>query len=42
MSSKWHGGKGDARRTGADDESYKSGWERIFGSKKEKDDDTKK
>jgi hypothetical protein len=30
--SKWHGGKGDRRRTKADDKAYRDGWDRIFGS----------
>jgi len=32
MSKKWHGGKGDARRTRADDSAYQRGWDRIFGT----------
>jgi len=30
MTSKWHGGKGDRRRTKANDDAYRSGWDRIF------------
>lgn len=30
--SKWHGGKGDRRRRGADDSAYRAGWDRIFGT----------
>jgi hypothetical protein len=33
MSGKWHGGKGDARRKGANDRKYRAGWERIFSQK---------
>ena len=31
-SGKWHGGKGDRRRRGADDDKYRAGWDRIFGN----------
>jgi hypothetical protein len=35
--SNWHqvqnGGKGSARRAGANDKAYQSGWDRIFGNK---------
>lgn len=31
--SKWHGGKGDSPRKGADLNKYESGWEKIFGNK---------
>ena len=30
-----NGGKGSARRVGANDELYKENWQRIFGKKKE-------
>jgi hypothetical protein len=36
MGGKWHGGKGDGRRSKADDKKYKAGWNRIFGDKKSK------
>jgi len=29
---KWHGGKGDRRRTTADDRKYRDGWNRIFSN----------
>jgi len=32
MTSKWHGGKGDQRRKKADDDAYRSGWDRIFSN----------
>ena len=32
MGSKWHGGKGDRRRKRADDNKYRTGWDRIFGN----------
>ena len=35
MSGQWEGGKGDRRRTKADDKAYKKGWERIFGKKQD-------
>lgn len=28
-----NGGKGSGRRAGANDDAYKSGWDRIFGEK---------
>jgi len=31
-SGKWHGGKGDRRRRGADDDKYRAGWYRIFSN----------
>ena len=31
MSNQWHGGKGDRRRKNANDDAYRSGWDRIFG-----------
>ena len=30
MAKEWHGGKGDRRRTGADDRLYRSNFDRIF------------
>jgi|TARA_R110000772_G_scaffold262608_1_gene381703 hypothetical protein len=30
MSSKWHGGKGDVRRKGANDTKYSKGYDSIF------------
>jgi hypothetical protein len=42
MSRKWHGGKGDGRRTRADDAAYREGWDRIFKqTKKDKGNDQK-
>ena len=32
MTSKWHGGKGDRRRTKANDDAYRSNYDRIFGN----------
>ena len=32
MSNKWHGGKGDRRRSNADNNKYRKGWDRIFGN----------
>lgn len=37
MKGEWSGGKGDARRKGANDKKYRAGWERIFNQKKKKD-----
>lgn len=34
MTSKWHGGKGDRRRTKANDDAYRTGWDRIFDDRK--------
>lgn len=33
MKGEWSGGKGDARRKGANDQKYRAGWERIFRQK---------
>jgi len=41
MGGKWHGGKGDAKRKGANDQKYREGWDRIFGQKKQKNKDKK-
>lgn len=41
MSNKWHGGKGDRRRTKANDDAYRSGWDRIFNNDKVNDNDAK-
>lgn len=30
MKGEWSGGKGDAKRKGADDQKYREGWDRIF------------
>ncbi len=35
--SQWHGGKGSGRRKGADDDAYRSNWDRIFGNKNSRD-----
>lgn len=35
------GGKGDARRKGAEDQKYRAGWDRIFGQKEQKNKDKK-
>lgn len=35
--SKWHGGKGDAPRKGADQNKFESGWDRIFKNKDQDD-----
>ena len=37
MGGKWHGGKGDGRRTNANERKYREGWTRIFGQNNEKD-----
>ena len=42
MTSKWHGGKGDRRRTEADDDAYRSGWDRIFNNDEKVKDDRRK
>jgi hypothetical protein len=42
MSNRWHGGKGDRRRKNANDDAYRSGWNRIFGNEKVKNDDKEK
>jgi len=42
MTSKWHGGKGDRRRTEADDDAYRSGWDRIFNNDEKVKDDRQK
>ena len=31
--SEWHGGKGSAPRKNADQEKYRSNWDKIFGNK---------
>ena len=41
MKGEWSGGKGDARRKGADDQKYRAGWDRIFGQKEQKNRDKK-
>ena len=33
MSGQWHGGKGSAKRKGANDDAYRSNYDRIFGNK---------
>jgi hypothetical protein len=33
MKGEWSGGKGDAKRKGADDRKYREGWTRIFDQK---------
>ena len=33
MGGKWHGGKGDVKRKGANDRKYRKGWEKIFDQK---------
>jgi hypothetical protein len=35
------GGKGDAKRKGADDRKYREGWTRIFGQKDSKENNKK-
>lgn len=32
MSKQWHGGKGDSRRSEANDDAYRSNYDRIFGN----------
>lgn len=34
---KWHGGKGSARRKGADDKKFADNWDKIFGKKNDTD-----
>lgn len=41
-SGKWHGGKGDRRRRGADDDKYRIGWDRIFGNGSKQNDSKEK
>ena len=42
MSKKWHGGKGDAPRSGFDHKKYGENFDRIFKKKKEgKDNESK-
>jgi len=36
MGEKWHGGKGDRRRSHANDEVYREGWDQIFKNDKVK------
>jgi len=36
MKGEWSGGKGDARRKGANDQKYGAGWDKIFGQKEQK------
>lgn len=36
MTGKWHGGKGDTKRKGANDQKYRAGWDRIFIKEKSK------
>jgi len=33
MKGEWSGGKGDARRKGANDQKYREGWAKIFDQK---------
>jgi hypothetical protein len=33
MKGEWSGGKGDAKRKGANDRKYREGWDRIFDQK---------
>ena len=37
MTGKWRGGKGDAKRKGANDQKYREGWDRIFNNRGKKD-----
>jgi len=41
MSNKWHGGKGDSRRSEANDDAYRSNYDRIFSNSEKVKNDSK-